>query len=99
MFIRAVTRYVRSHSDRVDSCRLFENVLTYCQNYVNKNSITNGSLNRSKRCHEAQAITVFLWFGFLTFLGSLIFSALSARGGGANLRGGARKGPPAMSQA
>ncbi|MCJ1469100.1 hypothetical protein MMC07_007733 [Pseudocyphellaria aurata] len=72
-----------------------------CSNtaYVISNSITNGSSNPKKRCREAQAVTVFLWFGFISYLGSLIFSGLAARGGGANLRGGVRKGPPAMSQA
>ncbi|MCJ1430344.1 hypothetical protein MMC29_008262 [Sticta canariensis] len=72
-----------------------------CSNddYVLHNSVTNGSSNPTKRCREAQAVTVFLWFGFISYLGSLIFSGLAARGGGANLRGGIRKGPPAMSQA
>ncbi|KAI4211435.1 MAG: hypothetical protein LQ351_005737 [Letrouitia transgressa] len=62
------------------------------QKYVLTNGITNGSLNRRKRCREAQAVTAFLWFGFAAWVGSLILSALSSRGG-ASLRGGIRRGP------
>lgn len=61
------------------------------QKYVLTNGITNGSLNRRKRCREAQAVTAFLWFGFAAWVGSLILSALSSRGG-ASLRGGIRRG-------
>lgn len=64
--------------------------------YVRSNGVTNGSTDPSKRCREAQASCVFLWFGFISFLGSLIFSALSARSG---TSAGARSGPPPMSQA
>lgn len=66
---------------------------SFPQGYVISNGVTDGS---SKRCREAQASCVFLWFGFISFLGSLIFSALSARSG---TSGGARSGPPPMSQA
>ena len=72
--------------------------LTSDQDYIKSNKITNGSDNPSKRCHEAQAVTAFLWFGFATFLGSLVFSALGARGGSTSIRGGIRRGGPAMSQ-
>ena len=66
------------------------------QGYLDNNKVVGKS---SKRCHEAQAVAAFLWFGFATFLGSLIFSALATRGGGGvNLRG-IRRGGPAMSQA
>ncbi|MCJ1450924.1 hypothetical protein MMC28_001258 [Mycoblastus sanguinarius] len=67
------------------------------QSYIHSNSVTNGSDDPGKRCREAQAVTAFLWFGFAAFAGSLVFSALSARGGGAP-RGGIRRGGPAMSQ-
>jgi len=68
--------------------------------YTHSNSITNGSPNTSKRCHEAQASTAFLWFGFAAFTVSAVFSGLQGRNSGVNMRGGAggiRKGP-AMSQ-
>jgi len=67
-------------------------------NYTLHNSVTDGAHNTSKRCHEAQAVTAFLWFGFATYLVSLILSTLAGRGSGANLRGGIRGGRPAMSQ-
>ncbi|KAI4196226.1 MAG: hypothetical protein LQ350_006679 [Teloschistes chrysophthalmus] len=56
--------------------------------YVLSNKITNGSHNPSKRCREAQAVTAFLWFGFAAWLGSLVLSALSSRGGTGGLRRG-----------
>ncbi|KAL8739873.1 MAG: hypothetical protein Q9190_007364 [Brigantiaea leucoxantha] len=59
--------------------------------YVDNNGITNGNRNHHKRCREAQAVTAFLWFGFAAWLGSLVLSALSSRGGG-GLRGGIRRG-------
>jgi len=55
----------------------------------------------NKRCHEAQAVTAFLWFGFLAFAASAVLSGLQGRGSGVNMRGGAggiRKGGPMMSQ-
>lgn len=74
--------------------------LTKQQSYTHSNSITNGSPNTSKRCHEAQATTAFLWFGFAAFIVSAVCAGLQGRGSGVNMRGGAggiRKGP-AMSQ-
>lgn len=72
---------------------------SFLKDYVRSNYITNGSTNMAKRCHEAQAVCAFLWFGFASYAGSLVFSGLAARGGGANLRsGGIRRGGPAMSQ-
>ncbi len=69
------------------------------QDYITSNGITNGSDNPGKRCHEAQAVTAFLWFGFAAFAASLVFSALSARGGTTSIRGGIRRGGgPSMSQ-
>jgi len=67
-----------------------------CSNkrYTLTNHITNGSFNTEKRCREAQASTAFLWFGWVAFVVSLIFSVMSR--GNVNLRGGIRK--PAMSQ-
>ena len=67
------------------------------QDYISSNSVIDGSHNQTKKCHEAQAVTAFLWFGFATFLGSLVFSGLAARGGGST-GGGIRRGGPAMSQ-
>ena len=71
--------------------------LILLQDYLKANGITNGAANMGKRCHEAQAVTAFLWFGFATFLGSLAFSALATRGGSVRA-GGIRRGGPAMSQ-
>ncbi|KAL8707753.1 MAG: hypothetical protein Q9220_007273 [cf. Caloplaca sp. 1 TL-2023] len=61
-----------------------------CSNkdYVIHNKVTNGSFNPTKRCREAQAVTAFLWFGFLAWLGSLVLSGLSSRGGAGGLRRG-----------
>jgi len=71
------------------------------RSYTTTNSITNGSHNTGKRCHEAQATTAFLWFGWAMFTASAVLSGLQSRGaGGMNMRGGAggiRRGP-AMSQ-
>ncbi|KAI9855374.1 MAG: hypothetical protein M1813_009832 [Trichoglossum hirsutum] len=63
------------------------------QAYLKLNKVTNGADNMSKRCHEAQAATAFLWFGFAAYLVSAILSSLGAKGSGANLRG-----MPSMSQ-
>ncbi|KAL9126493.1 MAG: hypothetical protein Q9175_007908 [Cornicularia normoerica] len=71
----------------------------YLKGYITTNEVTRGSNNDTKRCQEAQAVTAFLWFGFVTFLGSLVFSGLAARGGGATTgMRGIRRGGPAMSQ-
>ncbi|KAI9806734.1 MAG: hypothetical protein M1825_006191 [Sarcosagium campestre] len=68
------------------------------EDYVKNNSITNGSENMTKRCHEAQAVTAFLWFGFLTYVASAVFSGLSAGGTGSGLRPrGLRRGPRSTS--
>ncbi|MCJ1322515.1 hypothetical protein MMC15_007864 [Xylographa vitiligo] len=66
--------------------------------YVTSNSVTSGSIDDTKRCHEGQAVCAFLWFGFLTYLASLAFSAMEARGGTTSFRGGIRRGGPSMSQ-
>jgi len=66
--------------------------------YVTSNSVTSGSYDDTKRCHEGQAVCAFLWFGFLTYLASLAFSAMEARGGSTSFRGGIRRGGPSMSQ-
>ena len=75
-----------------------------CSNYAYTN--TTGVINYSaddqmKVCRESQASDAFLWFLFATYVGSLVFSVLGLRSGGASMRGGAggiRRGPPAMSQ-
>lgn len=43
-----------------------------CSNkaYLISNSLTNGSYNMQKRCHELQASTAFYWFLFATFAAS-----------------------------
>jgi hypothetical protein len=66
--------------------------LVIWQSYLNSNSITNGGRNKSKRCHEAQAVAAFLWFGFIAYLASTILSGLAARRTGVST-GGIRKGP------
>jgi len=71
-----------------------------CSNrsYILSNSLTNGSHNPKKRCHELQASTAFFWFLFLTYAASLALTALSSRSGGmTSSRGGIRKGGPSMS--
>ncbi|KXL43204.1 hypothetical protein M433DRAFT_150298 [Acidomyces richmondensis BFW] len=65
------------------------------QSYLHTNGIMQGS---SKRCHESQATTAFLWFGWAAFTFSCIYSGMAARGG-ANVRpSGIRRSGPAMSQ-
>jgi len=66
-------------------------------NYTHHNFVTNGSVNTSKRCHEAQASTAFFWFGFAAFAASAVISALQSRSvGGTSSFGGSHRGP--MSQ-
>jgi len=50
--------------------------------YVIDNPITNGSYDPTARCHEAQALTTFLYFLFIAYLVSLVFSFLGYRRGG-----------------
>ena len=83
---------VSTIAQQIESC------LTFFQSYTHRNHITNGSNNTHDRCQEAQAATAFLWFGWAAFTASLIFSFLDGRSGGANMRGGIRKGGPSMSQ-
>jgi len=64
--------------------------------YTHSNKVTNGSPDTSKRCHEAQASTAFLWFGFAAFAISTFFSFLSSRGSGGISRGPSRR--PNMAQ-
>jgi len=69
------------------------------QAYITTNTVTSGSTDDTKRCHEGQAACAFLWFGFAAYLASLVISAIGARGGSTSMpsrfRGGSR---PAMSQ-
>lgn len=65
--------------------------------YIKNNPITNGGDNMNKRCHEAQAVTAFLWFGFIAYLASAILSAIASRSGASLRSGGIRRGGPAMS--
>jgi len=66
------------------------------QSYVTSNSLTNGSHNPSKRCHELQASTAFFWFLFAAFAASVFFDFAGRNSGIA--RGGLRKGGPSMTQ-
>jgi len=68
------------------------------KHYTHTNHITDGSYNTGRRCHEAQASTAFLWFGFAAFVASAVFSGVGARGVNLRSGGGIRKGGPAMSQ-
>lgn len=53
----------------------------------------------SKRCHEAQANSAFLWFGWASFLATTVMTGMGLSGGsvGGRRSGGIRRGP-AMSQ-
>lgn len=64
--------------------------------YVTSNSLTNGSHDPTKRCHELQASTAFFWFLFVTFIASHVLTAMNM-GGGFRRGTAARKGP-AMTQ-
>ncbi|MCJ1471457.1 hypothetical protein MMC13_000096 [Lambiella insularis] len=66
--------------------------------YIQQNIVTSGGDDDTKRCHEGQAVCAFLWFGFASYLASLAFSAMEARGGTTSFRGGIRRGGPSMSQ-
>jgi len=67
--------------------------------YTSTNSLTNGSHNTSKRCHELQASCAFYWFAFAGFVASAALAGMAARGGSSMRgRGGVRKGGPSMSQ-
>ncbi|KAJ4371542.1 hypothetical protein N0V83_004761 [Neocucurbitaria cava] len=67
-------------------------------NYTDHNKVTNSSGNTERNCRQAQATTAFLWFGWAAFVASLLFSFMSGRGSGVNMRGGIRRGGPSMSQ-
>lgn len=56
--------------------------------YLNSNSITNGAANKSMRCHEAQTVTAFLWFGFAAYAASAFLDFFQTRGSGS--KGGSR---------
>jgi len=68
------------------------------EKYILSNRITNGSHNPSKRCHEAQAVTAFLWFLFACYAASAVLSMFSS--GSSSSSPGIRRGPaPVMSHA
>ncbi|CAN9081737.1 unnamed protein product [Alternaria alternata] len=71
-----------------------------CSNsaYTHSNSVLNSSANTEQNCRQAQATTAFLWFGWAAFVATLALNIMNGRGSGANLRGGIRRGGPAMSQ-
>ncbi|RYP67039.1 hypothetical protein DL771_007458 [Monosporascus sp. 5C6A] len=66
-----------------------------CDNLAGKEPgyIAFGSGNHEKRCREIQASTVFLWFLFITFIGTLFYIFKDFRRGGSSIRRG-----PSMSQ-
>jgi hypothetical protein len=47
-----------------------------CSNttYIRGNKITKGAPDKVNRCREAQALTAFLWFNFLVFVVTTVFS-------------------------
>ncbi|KAF4631305.1 hypothetical protein G7Y89_g6831 [Cudoniella acicularis] len=61
--------------------------------YVLSNSLTSGSHNPTKRCHELQASTAFFWFLFASFAGSLIMDFIGSNSSMSRPRGGLRRGP------
>ncbi|CZT22217.1 related to non-classical export protein Nce102 [Ramularia collo-cygni] len=69
-----------------------------CSNrdYVTSNKVMRGASQESSACREAQAATAFLWFGWVTFVGTLAMSAMGFKSGG-GASGGIRRGP-AMAQ-
>lgn len=72
-----------------------------CSNkeYTLNNEITNGSLNPTKRCREAQASVAFLWFGWAGYMASVFVSIIMARSATVNLRGrSASRRRPNMAQ-
>jgi hypothetical protein len=66
--------------------------------YIRHNSLTNGSPNMSKRCHELQASTAFFWFLFASFVGSLVLGFLSGGSSMSMRRPGIGRKGPSMSQ-
>jgi len=69
--------------------------------YTSTNSLTNGSHNEEKRCHELQASTAFFWFLFACYVGSLVMDFMGNGSSMSSMRGrggGVRKGGPSMSQ-
>ncbi|KAI8935200.1 hypothetical protein NX059_007791 [Plenodomus lindquistii] len=68
------------------------------ESYTRSNGVTNSSGSYEQNCRQAQATCAFLWFGWAAFVATLILNFMAGRGSGANLRGGIRRGGPAMSQ-
>lgn len=68
-----------------------------CSNegYTLRNSITNGAVNREMRCREAQAVTAFLWFGWVSYTISAVLSFFQSRRVSS---GGSSRPGPSMSQ-
>ncbi|RYP42078.1 hypothetical protein DL768_010403 [Monosporascus sp. mg162] len=66
-----------------------------CDNLADKDPgyIAFGSGDDEKRCRQIQASTVFLWFLFITFVGTLFYVFKDSRRGGGSIRRG-----PNMSQ-
>ncbi|ESZ96881.1 putative Non-classical export protein 2 [Sclerotinia borealis F-4128] len=64
------------------------------RDYINSNSLTQGS---SHRCRELQAACAFFWFAFVCFVGSLILDFMGCSSTSMR-RSSVRKSGPTMSQ-
>lgn len=67
--------------------------------YIFSNSLTNGSFDPGRRCHELQAATVFMWFLFISLLGSLVLDIINGSKTSTASSSRSRAGAPTMSQA
>jgi len=68
------------------------------QAYIRSNSLTNGSPDMGKRCHELQASCAFFWFLFASFVGSVVLGFLSGGSSMSMRRPGIGRKGPSMSQ-
>jgi hypothetical protein len=69
------------------------------QDYLKGNRITGPAANQEKRCHEAQATTVFMFFALFGFIATTVVSALGVRGGFGSIKGSSIKGSnPSMTE-
>ncbi|POS82941.1 hypothetical protein EPUL_004538 [Erysiphe pulchra] len=69
--------------------------------YILSNSLTNGSFDPGRRCHELQAATVFMWFLFISFFGSFVLDFINTTKTKTPTAASSRSraGAPTMSQA
>lgn len=90
---RALCPAIGRAANRFGLCCTTTNLL---QDYVSTNHVLRGASDQSGACREAQAATAFLWFGWATFVATLVMSAMGFKSGGGS-SGGIRRGP-AMAQ-